>query len=465
MDKERIYSRLPIGLQNLLVRMEGARIQRTRYSPAWRAMLAGCEARDRLDGDALRAFRDARIAAFVAHAARTVPHYRDLFARTGLDPRDIRGLDDLPALPVLTKDEIRDDPARFRSEAFDPRGLLTMHTSGSTGAGLVFPVTHQAIHEQYAIWWRYRRWHGIEPGAQCLYFGGRSIVPLRQKRPPWWRHNRPGNEWLFSGYHLGPATADAYLDAMAATGATWIHGYPSMVSLIASLAVDRGRILPMTHVTLGAESVMAPQAEVIRKAFGVEPLQHYGMTEAAANISQCPHGRLHVDEDYAAVELLPAADGLHEIVGTNLANLAFPLIRYRIGDLADLAESETCCPCGRPGRTVRRIDGRREDYVITRSGARIGRLDHIFKDMVNVAAAQIVQDRPGRVTLRIVAGARFAPPDELRLRAEADKRFGREVQYDIEYVRQIPRTRRGKIRLVVSQLPEGGLLAPVAGAA
>lgn len=109
----------------------------------------------------------------------------------------------------------------------------------------------------------------------------------------------------------------------------------------------------------------------------------------AANISQCLEGFLHVDEDFAAVEFLPAGGDQYRIVGTNLSNLAFPLIRYDTGDLATLTDA--ICECGRPGRIVEHLDGRQEDYVVTRSGAQLGRIDHIFKDMINIREAQIRQ--------------------------------------------------------------------------
>ena len=53
-------------------------------------------------------------------------------------------------------------------------------------------TTLAAIQEQWAIWWRYRRLHGLQFNTWCGYFGGRSVVPLTQKRPPLWRFNRAG---------------------------------------------------------------------------------------------------------------------------------------------------------------------------------------------------------------------------------------------------------------------------------
>ena len=154
-------------------------------------------------------------------------------------------------------------------------------------------------------------------------------------------------------------------------------------------------------VTVGGENLLKGQEEVMTRAFGIRPLQHYGLAEAVANISQCERGRLHVDEDFAAVEFLPEESGQgHRIVGCNFTNLATPLLRYDTGDVVTIDEQG--CGCGRPGRVVAAIDGRREDYVELGNGARVGRMDHVFKDMTNIREAQIVY-RSERENLRCVS--------------------------------------------------------------
>ena len=104
------------------------------------------------------------------------------------------------------------------------------------------------------------------------------------------------------------------------------------------------------------------------------------------------------------------------------------------------------------------IDGRQEDLVITHSGARLGRLDHIFKDMTRVREAQIVQSRQGHMVLKIVKGTGYTSEDECRLKKETLERVGNEVDFQIEYVRSLPRSKSGKLRFVVSTLPSGKLV-------
>jgi phenylacetate-CoA ligase len=213
-------------------------------------------------------------------------------------------------------------------------------------------------------------------------------------------------------------------------------------------------------VTTGAENLLDSQRETIRKAFECEVREHYGLAESVANISECEHGRLHVDEDFSHVEFIPVDSEANQyrIVGTNWSNPAFPLFRYDTGDIATLSDEEEC-PCGRMGRIVERIEGRREDYVVISSGARIGRLDHIFKDMVTVRSAQIYQPDRSRVVLRIVKGKGYTQESEKRVLREARKRLGDKIEIEVEYRDEIPTTASGKLKFVVSdiesmQLPE-----------
>ena len=448
-DREALYAKLPIPLQNWAVALEGRRLRWRRFNAEFHEMLARYRQRETYVPEKIRAWRDRRIREFVGFAAATVPYYRQLFRESGIDAAQVRSLEDLKHLPVLTRHEVQADPRRFVPDAsLGP--LVACHTSGSTGAGLHIPATWRAQREQYAVWWRYNSWHGLNLDMPCLYLGGRSVVPMRQQHPPFWRYNRAGRQVLFSSYHLDSHTASAYLGEMRCSGATWLHGYPSMVALLANYALQQGERLALRWVTLGAENVLPYQAEAIRAAFGVVPREHYGMTEAVANISQCPEGALHVDEDFAAVEFLPVGGDQYRIIGTNFSNPAFPLIRYETGDLATLTDAT--CNCGRPGRVVDRLDGRQEDYVVTRRGAQLGRLDHIFKDMINIREAQIRQSKPGHMTLHVVRGSRYGQEDEQRLNRETVKRVGNQIDFKIEYVETLPRTAQGKLRFVVSDV-------------
>lgn len=459
MNLDAIYKHSPVSLQNFLCSLYGYRLGRRRYSNEYLALESEVFARDRLSDVELEALCHRRLQTMVRHAAATTPFYRRLFREVMIDPVAIKFSEDLHTLPILDKRTVQEHLREFYSESLPDLPHSIVHTSGTTGAGLIFPMTLAAEQEQWAIWWRYRNRFGIDRNTWYAHFYGKSVVPVQQNRPPYWRINQPGKQILFSAYHMTDENLPAYVAELDHRQPPWVQGYPSLLSLLASFMLARG--IRLTYrpriVTIGAESLLAHQKAAIEEAFGAPCRQHYGMTEAVANISECPAGRLHVDEDYGLVEFVPNGGNTAKIIATGFANMAFPLLRYDTGDVAELDPGATCS-CGLRGRVVKAIDGRIEDYVVTPDGRRIGRMDHVFKDMVNIRESQIFQDTPGVVIFRIIRGPAYGLKDEELLVGEARKRLGNDIAISIDYVHELERSARGKLRFVVSKVKDAAIV-------
>ena len=415
-------------------------------------MLADSIERAALAPEMLRAYQAARLGELFRSAVQT-PFWNERFSQYSIDPKVDDPFVEINKLPVLTKDEAKSNVARISNQSYPRRELISRHTSGTTGSGLVFTGTRLSEQETWAVWWRYRLWHGITRDTWCGYFGGRSVVPASQARPPFWRTNYAGRQIMFSAYHLNERNAASYLDCLRMRKVSWLHGYPSVLSLLASFISDRSLepLQSVRIVTTGAESLSDAQRAQIERAFGAKVREHYGQAETVANISECEAGSLHVDEDFSLVEFEPLSTlpGRYRIIGTNWVNPAFPLFRYDTGDVASLDEKATCS-CGRSGRIVSQIDGRIEDYLVLPDGTKIGRLDHIFKDCINIREAQIYQAHDGRISFRIVKGDQYGARDQAQLEAEVRKRLGSDIDFDIQYYPEITRTASGKLRFVVS---------------
>jgi len=462
---EAVYQRLPIWMQHAICSGIGWRVQRTRFGPGFRRHLEQAEERMKWSQDRLLAYRDERLRAFVGHCAKTVPYYGKLFDRLGIKPEQIRTAEDLKQLPVLTKEEVQANHPNLLSKAVPWRRRLIVRTSGTTGSSLNFATTLDAIQQQWAVWWRYRRWHGIEPGTWHGVFGGRSVVPLTQKSPPFWRDNLPGRQIFFSGYHMSPENLPAYVEEIRRRQLPWLHGFPSLLTLLAIhlLETDTELGYPVRLATMGAETLLPQQADLIERAFGVRPRQHYGQIEGVGNISECRQGRLHVDEDFAAVEFLPNPDGPgYRILGTNLSNPATPMLRYDTKDVVMLSDAP--CPCGLPGRIVQSIDGRCDDYVVLKNGTQVGRIGRIFMHVKNIREAQVYQKQAGEVFIRVARSDGYTAQDEKDLLREARLRLGEDAEIHVEYHDRLQRSAAGKLRLVVSDIKRGKMEAILARA-
>lgn len=452
MDFEHLYAGSPIFLQNAAVSAQGFKINRWRYGGKFDRILTESLKRQGLDGGSLRSYQTFRLQQVFESAVQT-PFWKEQFDTYGIDPESEDLFVELQKLPILSKAEVKSEVGRIENRTIRRSELIGRHTSGTTGSGLKFTDTRVSEQETWAVWWRYRMLHGITRDTWCGYFGGRSIVPASQARPPFWRTNHPGRQIMFSAYHLNEQNAPSYIQCLRKHKVRWLHGYPSVLSLLASYISGLSLEPPQSVriITTGAESLSVAQRKQIERAFNARVVEHYGQAEAVANISECENGNMHVDEDFSVVEFeeISTLPGQFRIIGTNLVNHAFPLLRYDTGDVATM-DKQAVCDCGRPGRIVDQIDGRIEDYLVLPKGMKIGRLDHIFKDCVNIREAQIYQARDGQITFRIVKGIQYNEADERQLESEVRKWLGADVNFNIKYCDAITKTASGKLRLVVS---------------
>lgn len=353
---------------------------------------------------------------------------------------------EIKKLPILTKKEVKENVESISIQHPSIK-TSTIRTSGTTGSGLIFPQTIEMENSQWAVWWRYRIKLGLSLDMRMGWFAGRSIVPISQKKPPFWRYNSPNKQIMFSAHHLSIDMVEYYYNKVKELELKWLHGYPSQLSLLGSLILEKGlKPLKVDFVTLGGENLLSNQEQMIQKAFGVRPYQHYGLAEGVVNISQDKEHNFYFDKDFALAELIETeiSNKTFKLVGTNYLNLAFPLIRYDTNDFMTY-DPET--------KTIESIDGRNEDYVTLPNGVKLGRLDHLFKDAYYIAEAQIYQKDLDNIQLNIKKNNHFNDKNHSKeILNEAKERFGEQVNVTLNFVDAIEKSKAGKFKFVISDI-------------
>ena len=446
---------MPAPLQDIAVSCEGWRILRKRYGGNFRRILREVLSRDGWGDQQTSEFQLTRLRSFVSDTATKSPFYIRRLREADIDPEDIRSPEDFAQIPILDKKDVQRNWEDIHSPDFDRRKLRQLWTSGTTGTGLRIDMTLDSWREMWAVWWRYRFRLGLAMDRWCGLVTGHLIVPVRQKKPPFWRINVPGKAVLYSNYHISEKNIPHYIRDIARRKLTWLHGYSSALNLLARWMVENDERLPhVCHVTTGGESLLEPQREVIEAAFGLKVFDHYGLGEAVANASQCPAGNYHVDEDFAYTEFLPheSIDGLYRIVGTNLSNPAFPLLRFDTADLVRLDDSG--CDCGLPGRIVKDIVGRDEDYVLTPDGNRFTQPGWLFYGLLSIREGQVVQKELDLIEVRLVRGRDFSDDDLRTVERRIRDLMGDKMRYRFRFVDAVERTAAGKIKCLISEIEE-----------
>jgi len=452
-----VYPRLPIFAQNTACTVGGWLRYRSRFNEHFRKRLKEWEGTEFAAEEQLREIQRQRLDLLVDQARQNVPYYRDLEPPSRNKDPLVAMRETLASIPPLHKRAYRDQPSAFISRQVPRRRLRSGQTSGTTGTALPLWHTPETLAEEYATVWRLRRRCGVGIRDPYLSFAGQIIVPFGQTTPPFWRKNAYGGQILFSIYHMTPVNLRAYVDAVHELPARYVQGYPSSIHIVARALLESGRPLPRGRcaaVFTSSESLLAFQRKTIEEAFGAPILDRYGASEFAVSMTQCEEGRLHVDMEFCVVEVEVEHETDEYETGplliTGLGQNATPFFRYRIGDVG--TRSKTPCPCGRPGDSFLEVDGRIEDYVLTPDGRLVGRMDHAFKEQLDVAEAQIVQTDPESIDLMIVPGATYGEASQRSVLKEIRSRLGHDIQVRIRLVSSIPREPNGKFRAVKSSV-------------
>ena len=401
-------------------------------------------------------FQNEQINSLIKLAYYQSPFYRTIIDRRGIDPASASTAD-VKKFPVINKSIVRENYAEIVTGNASNK-KLTFTSSGTTGTSLQVPTTRESLQREYAFRWYFRSVADAKFGDRIAFFTGHMVIPVSRQKPPFFIRNYTENTIFFSIYHLSEKNMGSYIDALNRLKPDYIEGYPSGIFVLAKYINATGRKVHSPRAIFTASEMLHDfQREEIETAFQTAIFQWYGQVEITINLQECREHKLHVKEEYGYLELLDdnGADIKPGIIGnvvaTGWGNAGFPLIRYDTGDNMILALDQYC-KCGMNGRIIERIIGRDEDFIVTPDGRMIGRLDFVFKPIDTVKESQIIQNAIDKLTIKVVPLKGFSVSDENKILQSLKERTGDGLSVSIEIVSEIPRTKNGKFRYVISNL-------------
>ena len=416
-------------------------------------LLAELEASQWLSPRRLEEYRLRRLRRFLEFVHEHVPYCRALFDEHGLQPRSVHSFEDLAHLPFLTRDILQTRFDDLRARATLP-GVHRRSSGGSTGTPVTVLVDMERMGMGEAGRLRAHRWYGVEPGTREIVLWGTpartgALERVRQLR------DRFLNTRVLSAFDMGDQGLRRHAATIQRVRPTQMFGYASAFHLVAS-HFQRERLDPpggLKAVFTTAEPLFDFQRKTIEAALGCPVGVEYGCRDGGLVALECPSGGLHILAESMHVEILdPDADGRGEIVLTNLDSRAFPILRYRTGDIGAL--DPTPCPCGRSLPKLRGVEGRRTDFLVTPSGRVLHALSAIYvlRDSPSVREFRVVQDAPDHLLVEVVPSGAFGEAEQAALRAQFVLAFGSDLRVSFEAREEISRTAAGKFRYVESRI-------------
>lgn len=418
-------------------------------------------ASEQWDPEQRRSWQFGRLRRQLRFLQRYSPAYRERLDEAGIGPDRIAGLSDtdgLRQLPVLDRADL-EDQRMFATHTPDAHGgVARVQSSGSTQAPLFLNRTALAA-----------RMFSLQRILELLRY--RADFSSRYATTRWDADDDPmerepelRGHWPYDG-ELGCTTGPAMrlpfavpiedqLAHLREFRPTVYRAGPGILIGLTRLLEERREQLPSVRLlrTLG-EQLTTPERERIEASWGTPLSDMYGASETGAIAALCPEGRLyHAVEENLILEVLDeegrlCAEGeVGEVVATCITNWATPVIRYRVGDHAQVGPAS--CSCGRTATTLSAIVGRTKHTLRRLAGDEV-----LFRRIVLTEApiqalsteCQVIQTAPGTLELRYVSSAPRSPEVERAAAEHLSRMFGYEGKVRCLHVEALERTLRGKI--------------------
>ncbi len=312
-----------------------------------------------------------RLQATVNRAYRNVAFYRRRFDDLRLSPEDVQGPEDLAHLPLTEKEDLRAGYP-YGMFAVPLREVVRVHmSSGTTGSPSVVGYTANDVHHLADLVARNLAATGVTHDDVVQIFFGYGIFTAG------------------FGFHYGTEALGAsvipfshgdtqrQVQVMRDFRTTVIIGTPHYALSIAAAMGEMGvdpHELSLRVGLFGGEPWEESVRETIQQRLQIEAFDVYGLAELGGpGVSfECPqHAGLHVAEDHFYVEVIDPATGARlgpgeegELVFTTLYREAFPLLRYRSGDISSLNPEP--CACGRTHARMGRVSRYADDRAVVR---------------------------------------------------------------------------------------------------
>jgi len=397
-----------------------------------------------------------------------VPYYKQLFDQIGLKPNDIRRLEDIREIPILTKDIVRSEYNNLMADDVNvnSRKIKVSKTGGTTGMPLKFYKNTQTRDFTWGAYYRWYNWMGIKAGdREAVLWGASSVLKEKKLHVLKLKALSKLNHTLsINSFNLNENTLPGVVQQLISYKPTLLRGYLSAVLQVAKYFKEHDLTLPsLKAISSTTETLLPMYRQYIEEAFNVKMFDQYGCGECNSIAFECAsHLGLHINEEHCLLEVLddignPCEKESGRVVLTDLDNYAFPFIRYENGDSVVMGTNE--CECGRHSRMLLSISGRSTDVVYLKDGSAVHGV--FFTDVFHelgfdnfeyFTRFQIYQKNKGDFVCRLEKTNKELPQRELGTIKSVLQQFGNEIK--IELLDKLPVDRSGKFRYVMSDIKD-----------
>jgi len=422
------------------------------YNATLAALIAYLNQSERFPLSLIRQAQTVQVKKLLDHHYKHTPVFAERMAAAGLNPDDIKHITDLAKLPPIYKRDIQQNKSRFVCEHIPEthKPVGEVKTSGSTGEPIAVMRTavNQLMWEAMAF--RDHQWNNRKYDGKLAAVRANIFQDITQ--PSW---GLPVSRLYPTGASLGMNVSSDIDHIMKKLQ----EFQPNLLVIHAGVLMEmvitwerQGFDLPsLQHVKNIGCMIPDGLRERLKNLCGLEIQDNYSSSEVGGIAIQCSEGGLlHVLEETVYVEIL-REDGTAcdvgetgRVVVTDLHNFAAPMIRY---DLGDYAEVGSVCSCGRTLSTIKSIVGRDRNTFWRPDGSRFwpkaGMYD--LPDIVPIKQWQIIQHDLDHIEYKLVTDEPISDLQRQKIQDMVPRFLGYSPKITVTAQREpILRTKTGK---------------------
>jgi phenylacetate-CoA ligase len=452
-----IYSKSPICFQNFGISLYGLYWKLRRFGGIFYKEVKIVKNRNNFTQNEWLRYQERALRKILLYSFKHVPYYNNMWNKLGFieDDFDKFNISKIINLPYLEKENLRKFGTTTLLSDAKKKGQF-YSSSGSTGTPTQIYFS-KSFHQKWSAIYevRARNWAGVNHQMRRGMIGGRRVVPDGNAKLPFYRYNFFEKQVYFSAYHLSENTVDNYIQGLLNHKVEYLVGYANSIYFWADFALKKKMDVPkMKAVLTSSEKLTPTMRKTIEKCFQCKVYDGYSGVEACGIITENQYGELLFSPDSGIMEVIKE-DGTYaqpgesgELVFTGLLNFDQPLIRYKIGDRVTLSKNQVS-KSGMQMPIIESIDGRIEDVVIGKDGRKMVRFHGLFVDLAGLITAQIIQHTLDNVEIKLVVDNEFDKSNEEVIKNRLYSQLGN-INVKISYVNDIPKTKNGKIKAVIS---------------
>lgn len=448
MNKELIYKKSPVWVQNLIISLYGLILYKKRYGKDYFNKFNYFINKDYSNYENEVKLQEEKFLKFLKFVAKNSSYYKELYKN--IDLTTIKSLKDITKLPILTKDNLRANVEDIYTIS-EKEGFASF-TGGTTGKSLKVLFTGEDIKTRMAYLDAFKYRLGIKNPLKNrkATFSGKSII-YGQPKSVFWRNNYIYNQRLYSTFHLSEENLPNYVKNFNSFKPEVLNGFVSAIYEFA-LYIKRKdlEVHSPKAIFTTSETLLKEHRLLFKEVFKCNVYDQYASSEGAPFITECLEGNLHYNIDTGIIE----TDEMNNMIVTSFTTHGTPLLRYNIEDVVYFKKGK--CNCGLAHPLVKAIEGRKVDFLYTSQKEKVSlsHLADVIKGNPNsIIKMQFIQNDYNSINVKMVIDKElFVDKHEELILKELKYRFDKNMIFNIVKVDDIEREKSGKYSLIKNNI-------------